>query len=181
MQIKKQSIYFLCLAALVLSGCSGSKKDSDLVVFTEEVLARPKGNIEPLPEFEPYESFIYSAAGLRAPFSKPVEVKLIQYQDEKARGNIKPNLDRSKEYLEGFSIDTIKMVGTITLGEDGLWALVDDSQSGVHKVKLGNYLGRNHGKVVAINQSQLDVIEIVPDGHGSWLERPRSLKLQDDL
>ncbi len=53
MQIKKQSIYFLCLAALVLSGCSGSKKDSDLAVFTEEVLARPKGNIEPLPEFEP--------------------------------------------------------------------------------------------------------------------------------
>lgn len=181
MRFKKQGILFLCASILVLSGCSGDKEYADLIAFTEEMSARPKGVIEPLPEFKPYESFLYSSAGLREPFARPVEVKLIKYRDEKSRSDIKPDLNRTKEYLEGFSIDTIRMVGTISMGSDGLWALVDDSQGGVHRVRLGNYLGRNYGKVIAVNQSQLDVIEIVPDGHGGWLERPRSLKIQDDL
>ena len=144
-----------------------------------EVSARPKGRIEPLPEFKAYESFQYSAAGLRGPFTAPVEIKLIKYQQDRAKSDIKPDLKRPKEYLEGYSIDAVSMVGTLALSEDDLWALLDDSDGGVHRVKLGNFVGRNYGKVVGINQGSVDVIEIVPDGHGGWLERPRAIKLKD--
>lgn len=174
------SLAVVVAIASLLAGCSGDGEFEDLQAYVAEVNAKPKGTIEPLPEFKPYESFKYSAAGLRAPFSRPVEVKLIKYQDGKAKDDIKPDFNRPKEYLEGFSIDALKMVGTISLKENELWALVDDAEGGVHRVQPGNYLGRNHGKVTAVDSGQIDVIEIVPDGHGGWLERPRSLKLQDE-
>jgi len=173
------SLLPLLAAITMLAGCSGGGEFNDLQTYVAEVNARPKGRIEPLPEFKPYESFQYSAAGLRGPFTAPVEIKLIKYQQERAKSNIKPDLQRPKEYLENFSIDAISMVGTLTLTEDDVWALLDDAEGGVHRVKSGNYVGRNHGKVVGINPGSIDVIEIVPDGHGGWLERPRAIKLQD--
>jgi len=163
----------------MLSGCSGGGEFDDLQTYVAEVNARPKGRIEPLPEFKPYESFKYSAAGLRGPFTAPVEIKLIKYQQERAKTNIKPDLQRPKEYLESFSVDAITMVGTLALTEKDVWALLDDADGGVHRVKVGNYVGRNYGKVVSINPGSVELIEIVPDGHGGWLERPRAIKLQD--
>ena len=111
--------------------------------------------------------------------SSPVEIKVIKYQQERAKSNVKPDLQRPKEYLENFSVDAITMVGTLALTEEDVWALLDDAEGGVHRVKVGNYVGRNHGKVVSINPGSVDLIEIVPDGHGGWLERPRAIKLQD--
>jgi len=168
------------LVSSLLVACGGSEH-ADLHAYVEEVNSRPKDGIEPLPEFKPFESFNYSAAGLRSPFAKPVEVRLIQYQQGKSKKDIKPDLNRPKEYLEGFSMDALKMVGAIRMGGDAsLWALIDDSDGGVHRVKPGNFMGRNHGRVIDVNEDQIDVIEIVPDGHGGWLERPRMLKLQDE-
>lgn len=163
----------------LLAGCSGSGEFDDLQAYVAEVNARPKGRIEPLPEFKPYESFNYSAAGLRGPFTAPVEIKLIKYKQERAKSDVKPDTNRPKEYLENFSVDAISMVGTLSLGEDDVWALLDDAEGGVHRVKVGNYVGRNHGKVISINPGSVDLIEIVPDGLGGWLERPRAIKLQD--
>jgi len=179
MQKSTMHLSFLPLLAAItmLSGCSGSGEFNDLQTYVAEVNARPKGRIEPLPEFKPYESFQYSAAGLRGPFTAPVEVKLIKYQQ--GRSDIKPDLKRPKEYLEKFSIDAISMVGILALPEGDVWALLDDAEGGVHRVEAGNYVGRNHGKVVSINPGSIDVIEIVPDVHGGWLERPRAIKLQD--
>ncbi|MEH6358306.1 MAG: pilus assembly protein PilP [Pseudomonadales bacterium] len=175
----RKSLFPLLAVATLLTGCSGSGEFEDLQGYVAEVNAKPKGRIEPLPEFKAYESFQYSAAGLRGPFTAPVEIKLIKYQQERAKSDIKPDLKRPKEYLEGYSIDAVSMVGTLALTEDDLWALLDDADGGVHRVKLGNFVGRNHGKVVGINQGSVDVIEIVPDGHGGWLERPRAIKLKD--
>lgn len=169
----------MLVVTALLTGCSGSGEFEDLQRYVADVNARPKGRIEPLPEFKPYESFQYSAAGLRGPFTAPVDIKLIKYQQERAKSDIKPDVKRTKEYLEGFSIDAITMVGTVALIENELWALLDDAEGGVHRVQPGNFVGRNHGKVVSINPGSVDIIEIVPDGHGGWLERPRAIKLQD--
>jgi len=174
-----KSLFSMLMVATLLTGCSGSGEFEDLQSYVTEVNARPKGRIEPLPEFKTYESFKYSAAGLRGPFTAPVEIKLIKYQQDRAKSDIKPDLKRAKEYLESYSIDSISMVGTLALSESDLWALMDDSDGGVHRVKTGDYVGRNHGRVVSINQGSVDVIEIVPDGHGGWLERPRAITLQD--
>lgn len=162
------------LAAFSLSGC-GSNDFSDLQQFMDDVRARPAGKIEPLPRFEPYEAFTYSAASLRSPFQPPIKIDLSQRQ--KGSQDIKPDENRVKQFLEGFNIESFQMVGTISNAE-GMQALISGAGS-VHRVRIGDYLGRNHGRVTGIEENRVDVVEIVPDGEGGWLERPRTLSLAE--
>ncbi|MEO4048512.1 type 4a pilus biogenesis lipoprotein PilP [Pseudomonas sp. CAU 1711] len=160
---------------VLISGCGGSGDFSDLQSFMNEVRARPQGAIEPLPKFQPYEAFTYSAAGLRSPFQPPVKVDLGQRQ--KGSKDVKPDETRVKQFLEGFNIETFEMVGTLAK-DGGVYGLVRGA-GGVHRVKVGDYLGRNHGRILSVDESQINVVEIVPDGEGGWLERPRSITLKE--
>ncbi|MFP5420539.1 MAG: type 4a pilus biogenesis lipoprotein PilP [Gammaproteobacteria bacterium] len=166
--------FLLVSSILILSGCGGGDF-SDLQAYMEEVRARPKGEIEPLPKFQPYESFAYSAAALRSPFQPPVKLEMADRQ--KGSKDVKPDETRTKQFLEGFNIETFVMVGTLA-NDSGAFALVSGA-GGVHRVRVGDYLGRNHGRILAIDESKVDVIEIVPDGEGGWMERPRSLSLKE--
>lgn len=161
---------------LGLVGCSGRADHQDLKDYIAETKRRPKGQIEPLPSFRPYKAFTYSAMTLRSPFDPPVEEK--KRLVAASSSNVKPDLSREREYLESFNLSGLSMVGT--LEKDGiLWALVTDAEGGVHRVTVGNYMGKNHGKIVAATGSQLELVEIVSDGLKGWLERPRTIKLQE--
>ncbi|WP_082768027.1 pilus assembly protein PilP [Ectopseudomonas composti] len=160
---------------VLLQGCGGEGNFSDLQAFMAEVKARPKGSIEPLPKFQPYEAFSYNASSLRSPFQPPIKVETVSRP--KGSKEIKPDEQRVREFLEGFNIESFEMVGTLSNGA-GTYALVSGA-GGVHRVKVGDYLGRNHGRIVAVDTAAIEVVEIVPDGDGGWLERPRSLVLKE--
>ena len=90
---------------------------------------------------------------------------------------IKPDPNRVKEFLEQFTFDSLRMVGTLEREETN-WILVKDPEGGVHRVKVGNFLGRNHGKIVDMGDTFVAVVEIVSDGtKDGWVERPRTIKL----
>ncbi len=161
--------------SVFLVGCDSASDFADLQLFMDDVKARPKGAIEPLPKFQPYEAFTYNAAALRSPFQPPIKIDLVQR--EKGSKEIKPDEARVKQFLEGFNIETFEMVGTLK-NETGAYALVKGA-GGVHRVRAGDYLGRNHGKIMMIDDSKIEVMEIVPDGEGGWLERPRTLPLKE--
>ncbi|TLX64165.1 pilus assembly protein PilP [Stutzerimonas nosocomialis] len=165
----------LSLSFAVLAGCGGGSNFADLQAYMDEVRAKPKGSIEPLPAFQPYEAFTYSASALRSPFQPPVKIDLARQQ--KGTKDIRPDDTRIKQFLEGFNIENFTMVGSLS-NDGGMYALVQGA-GGVHRVRVGDYLGRNHGRVVSINEAAVDVLEIVPDGDGGWLERPRSLTLKE--
>lgn len=172
-----KAAHFLFFSAIcsALLGCGGGRDFSDLQAYMDEVRARPKGSIEPLPKFQPYEAFTYSAAALRAPFQPPVKVELSSRQ--KGAKDVKPDESRVKQFLEGFNIETFEMVGTLA-NEGSMFGLIKGA-GGVHRIRVGDYLGRNHGQIIAVDESKIDVVEIVPDGEGGWLERPRSLTLKE--
>ena len=163
------------LLLLSLTACDSSGDFADLQAYMDEVRAKPRGVIEPLPQFQPYEAFTYSAAALRSPFQPPVRVDLQKRQ--KGSAEVKPDEARPRQFLEGFNIELFQMVGLLANG-NGRFALVS-GVGGVHRVKVGDYLGRNHGRIVAINDDRVEVVEIVPDGEGGWLERPRTLTLKE--
>lgn len=169
----------LALAAILatgatLTGCAGGDF-SDLDAFMEDKRSRPGGIIQPIPTFKAYEAFAYSATALRSPFTRPIEVREIAQLQSVAA--IKPDQTRSREFLEQFTFDSLRMVGTLERGEDD-WTLIRDPQGGVHRVRVGNYLGRDHGKIVDMTDTYLAVIEIVSDGtEDGWVERPRTIKL----
>lgn len=168
-----RTLLLLTLPAL-LAGCGG-KSFTDLDVFMAEKRARPGGIIAPIPTFKAYEAFAYSATTLRSPFERPIEVRdIAQLQAVSA---IKPDENRAKEFLEQFTFDSLLMVGTLDRG-DASWVLVRDPEGGVHRVTLGNFLGRHHGKIVETTETYVVVTEIVSDGsEDGWVERPRTIKL----
>lgn len=160
---------------LGLAACGSDSAYRDLDQFMEDAKSRPVGQIPPIPPFEAYKAFNYSASGMRSPFVKPVEVKQIARLQGAAA--VKPDFDRKQEYLEQFSIDSMRMVGSLAM-EGTRWALIRDSEGSVHRVKVGNYIGRNHGRIVESHENHIVVIEIVSDGAEGWIERPRTLEVK---
>lgn len=167
---------FLILPLVVLlSACAGGNND-DLREYIVKVKKKPKGAIEPIPTFRPYEAFAYSAVTLRSPFEQPVpEVERVYVE---ASENVKPDPNREKEVLENFNVASLTMVGSLELN-GALWALIDDGDGGVHPVTKGNYLGKNHGRVVSTSGNGVEILEIVSNGRDGWVERPRTLKIKE--
>ncbi|MGY8870197.1 MAG: pilus assembly protein PilP [Pseudomonadales bacterium] len=163
------------------TGCIWVEDTADLSKFITDVQAKPKGKIKPLPTFEPYHSFVYQGASLRDPFVPLVRVvsTLVNFELEDGDG-LQPDQDRSRSYLEQFAVDQLSMVGTIGKAEnDFFWALVLDDNSEIHRVKIGDYLGLDFGRVVAVSDQQLDVMEIISNGRGGWMQRPRTIELAE--
>lgn len=173
--MKVQTKIFLIFLLVLLTACSRSDH-SDLRAYVDEVKRRPAGAIDPIPTFVPYEAFVYSSASLRSPFDPPVDVQRRQIVN--SGKNIKPDFNREKEYLESFDLNSLTMVGSI-IKRGVLWALLKDGSGGVHRVKKGNYVGKNHGEIVATAESQIEITEIVSDGLSGWVERPRVIVLSD--
>lgn len=164
----------LLVLGTMLAACSG-RDFADLDAFMAEKLARPGGIIAPIPTFKAYEAFAYSATTLRSPFDRPIEVREIAQLQ--AISAVKPDDTRAKEFLEQYTFDSLRMVGTLERGE-GNWTLITDPDGGVHRVTLGNFLGRHHGKIVEMTDTFVAVVEIVSDGtQDGWVERPRAIKL----
>lgn len=175
MRLVGRTFFLTTLTGLLLAGCAGGNQQ-DLEDYIAETKRRPKGQIEPLPSFRPYEAFNYSASRLRNPFAPLVE----EQKNILAGGNsnVKPDFNRPKEVLENFNLASLTMVGTFE--KDGkLWALINDGTGEIHPIGVGNYLGKNHGKVVEATPSEIDIVEIVTDGLDGWVERPRTLKLAE--
>jgi type IV pilus assembly protein PilP len=168
------SMVSLAMLGAVLGGCGGGDMN-DLHAFMEAERAKPAGQIEPLPSFKPYEAFTYGASNLRSPFQPPVRVDVAQRQ--RGSQDVRPDEDRPRQFLEGFNIENFSMVGILS-NREGMQALIHGAGS-VHRVRVGDYLGRNHGRIVSIEEGRVDVVEIVPDGEGGWLERPRTLSLPE--
>ncbi|PAV24966.1 type IV pilus assembly protein PilP [Tamilnaduibacter salinus] len=170
----------LCVLPFVVA-CSQNEGFDDLDRFMKEAREQPRGHVEPLPEFKAYEAFSYSAADRRSPFEPPVEVQLTMVDEQAPKSDVKPNLDRPKEVLENFQISQLTMVGTLQRpnGDGELFALIRDNTGGVHRVTEGNYMGQNYGRVVGVNETRIELVEIVPNGQGGWVKRPRSLSLNE--
>lgn len=172
------------LAALTLlaglnSGCVWVDDTTDLRSFVQQTEARPPGKIKPLPEFKPYEAFVYQGASLRDPFQPLVE--LAQKEEEKGPvSDVKPDLSRPKTYLETFPIDSLKMVGTISSLDGGnLWALLKDPNGEVHRVTNGDYLGKDFGQIQSVSEQSIELVEIIENGRGGWMKRPRTIALPE--
>src|SRR5688572_15532584 len=158
------------LASAMLTGLTAcSSANSELEQFIADTKKQPGGRVQPLPEVKPYEQFIYNPAGRRSPFEA--------VGPSSDSGNaLRPDSRRNREFLEQFSLDTLKMVGTLKLGRVN-YGLVQTKDKLVHRVVVGNYLGQADGKITEITPSKIVLTEIVPDGLGGYMERPAALGL----
>lgn len=174
---KLNGLFFVIAGCVLLSGCAGDRSYNDLQNYMQKVKARPVGEIEALPTFRSHKTFRYGAIAMRSPFDAP----LLKGSGESIAGKNTvepPNENRKREYLESFNFAALSMVGTLSRNGN-MWSLINDGSGGIHRVTVGNYLGKNYGRITAISNGKIDVIEIVPDGKGNWVERPRTLGLSE--
>jgi type IV pilus assembly protein PilP len=170
----KSTAAALVAVSALLSGCGAGQDHADLRAWMAQVQAKPAGKVEPLPSFEQVPPFAYQASDMRSPFDPPVLLKKV----ERAPGGVQvtPDLNRVKQYLEQFPIASLSMVGTLAQ-DQRLYALIRDAEGAVHRVQQGDYMGTDHGRVQKIGETELELIEIVPDGTGGWVERARTVSL----
>jgi len=153
-----------------LTACSSA--DDELARFIQDTQKEPGGRVEPLPEIKPYETFVYAAAEMRSPFvpSSP--------GSGAGLAGVRPDQKRNREFLEQYSLDTLKMVGTLRLGGQ-IYGLVETKDGLVHRVTAGNHMGTAEGKITEITPSKITLVEIVPDSVGGYMERPAALGLNE--
>jgi type IV pilus assembly protein PilP len=164
----------LCVVSVLLMACEQSSHQ-DIKDFITETKGKPPGKVRGLPIYAPYKPYVYSAAQIRSPFEPPA---LIEKKVLAASSNVKPDLERQKQRLEGFEFSSLLMVGTVK--KNGvLWGLIRDSEGSIERVKTGYYLGKNHGRITELNAESIDVVEIVPNGLDGWLERPNLITLKE--
>ncbi|MDR2877610.1 MAG: pilus assembly protein PilP [Chromatiales bacterium] len=177
-RVSRMAWPLLVSSTLLLAAC-GDSSTSDLHEFVAEAKQRP-GKVEPLPQFSAVETYAYSAVNLRDPFGgtgADLELKTASAQD-KGQGGLSPDINRRKEALESYPLDSLLMLGTLKY-QDTTWGLVKAPDGIVHRVRAGYHLGQNYGKVKAIQAQRLTLTEIVPDGLGGWEEREAYLAMNE--
>ena len=178
--IGKASFIF---ALLNVGGCI-SNDISDLDQYVQEILARPGGRIEPLPEIKPYEAYAYQSAAkdARDPFKlfyQKDEEQLVEEQDSGLTKEMEDEIKhRNKEELEQFELDSLRMVGLME-SEDNQWGIIKGPDGVVHRIKVGNYMGRNTGKVLNVFEDRIELREIVRNSQGRWEERQAAIALDE--
>ena len=161
----------LLVMLLGLAACSGQ---DDLHQWVAEQKAQKGAPLPPLPVIKTFETFVYQDQDKRDPFSPgPTEAA------SSLNGpGPHPDQNRVREPLESFPLDSLKMVGT--LGKAGsAEALIKDPQGVIHPVHDGNYLGQNYGHVTNITEDHINLVELVPNGTGGWMERDATIALGD--
>jgi type IV pilus assembly protein PilP len=168
-----RSLVAIIVAALSLSGCGG-EQFSDLKQFVKESGEGLRGRVEPIPEVRQFEPFAYNAFDLPDPF-KPR--KTVADTRGGTGGGPRPDLNRRKEALEAFPLESLQMVGTLEQ-KQVRFALIKTPDNNLYRVKSGNYLGQNFGVVTSISESTVTLKEVIQDSSsGSWTERTSSLQL----
>lgn len=166
------------LLFVLLTACTDTT--SDLQRWAEEVKSRPQKGVEPLPEVIPYKAFTYNATDKRDPFDSSIfRPKIGVNTKQKSNSAISPDLNRVPEYLESFPLDTLRMVGTMEQ-DDQVWALIQTPDKTIQRVLAGNYLGQNNGKIIAVAEDEVQLVEIIPDSFGGWEERDANISLSEN-
>jgi len=174
---KDISRYFIILIFCgFVSACNQGLED--LQQFVQETISQPPGEIEPIPVFQTYQNVEYTSQNLRDPF------KLVDFRRPNENQNTnnvktngpKPNINRIREPLEEFPLDTLRLKGSVT--QNGVkWGLVFAPDNTVHRVVKGHYMGQNHGQVISVTDQSIELTEIISDTLGNYIERSSAIAL----
>ncbi|TVS12684.1 MAG: hypothetical protein EA419_03880 [Wenzhouxiangella sp.] len=163
-----RALLLATLAILLLSACD--RGVGDLERWVAEESQRPGEPIDPIPPMATAEVVTYQAFDLRDPFQRQASRAEDDAVEAGTGAGPRPDPDRRREFLEGFPLDTLNMVGTLRIDEID-YALIRDNENVVHRVSEGSYMGRNHGRVERVLGNRVELRELVQDGRGGWSER----------
>jgi type IV pilus assembly protein PilP len=162
----------LALAAL-LAACSAD--EGELRGWMEQQRREVKPNVTPLQQPKKFDPQPYTMAQAVEPFSTQKLTVALKQEARQPNSLLSAELNRRKEPLEAYPLDSMSMVGSVTKqGQPFALLRVDNL---LYQVKPGDYLGQNYGRITKIAETEIDLREIVQDAAGEWIERPAVLQL----
>jgi type IV pilus assembly protein PilP len=162
----RRKFFILGCLPFLLAGCG--EPHEDLRVWMGEQGKGARGKIDPIPAVQEYEPFTYNAYDMQDPFF-PRKI-----DTPESKGG--PDKTRKPEPLEAYSLDGLKMVGTLERNRV-TYALIQAPGRDIYQVKVGNFLGQNYGRIISITETEIQLKELVQDGAGDWTDRLSSLHL----
>lgn len=166
-------VLLIALFGIALSGC-GSNID-DLIVYTQQVRANTQVSIEPYPEFTSLPSVSYEASELRSPFQRTLRSASEAIEEQKANC-AQLNVNRRKQPLEQYGLDGLAMAGVFT-SNGQKYALISANDGSLHKIIKGSYIGLFNGRVKQINNREILITEMLPDGAGCYKSKETTLTM----
>lgn len=162
---------------VTMTGCDRISSQKELELFVIQTKSMAKKKAEVLPEDLATLDYKYLGKGQRSPFVTPKEYILSQVSD--AKGSNRPDVARTKEVLEQYDLQDLKMVGTLKKSDGTSWGLIKDSENIVYKIKIGNFIGKNFGKVVRVTDKQIEINESISNSYGGWITNSVIIKMED--
>ncbi len=166
-------------AAVVLAACGASGQE-ELQDWMTQQRAETKPKVQPIPEPKKFTPQAYNQESTTDPFSNQKLTQALKRESSQSTSNaalVAPELSRRKEPLEGYPLDAMHMVGTMT--KEGRPVALLRVDNLLYQVRPGNYLGQNFGKIVKVGETEVVLREIVQDAAGEWIERTATLQLQE--
>lgn len=164
------------LATLLLAGC-GDGGVPEIQQWMSEVREQTRIVVPKLSEPKKFIPFLYQATSSIDPYSPKKLAIALAKSNATTGGGLKPDMERRRDPLESYPLDSLRMVGT--LQQSGLHYALLQADKLIVRVKVGNYIGQNFGMITGISDSAVDLKEIVQDSTGDWVERPAKLELQE--
>ncbi len=170
---------WMLLCCIALAGCFGEEQE-DIQRWMTEQRSSTKPTVVPIPAPKRFSPAPYGQEASVEPFSSQKLTQALKRDSSQATANVglvAPELNRRKEPLEAFPLDTMSLVGSLLpAGQTVALVKVDNL---LYQVKVGNYLGQNYGKVTKVTETEVSLREIVQDAAGEWIERQASMQLQE--
>ncbi len=163
------------VAAFTLVGCSDDQQE--LTQWTEQQRREVKPNVQPLSAPKKFNPQAYVALGGVEPFSNQKLTVALKQEARQPNSLLAAELNRRKQPLEAYPLDSMSMVGSLT--KAGLPYALLRVDNLLYQVRQGDYLGQNYGKITKISETDVSLREIVQDAAGEWIERTSALQLQE--
>ena len=169
------------LAAVAALGACTSSNDEEIHKWMQEQRAATKPQVKPIPEPKRFTPENYTQESAVDPFSQQKLTQALKKDSQQAgtasAALLAPELNRRKEPLEAYPLDSMTMVGSLVKqGQPVALVKVDNL---LYQVRPGNYLGQNYGRITKITETEVVLRELVQDAAGEWVERTASLQLQE--
>ena len=166
----------LTMAIVSLLGACGANHE-ELQQWMEQQRREVKPNVKPLQPPKKFDPQPYALAQAVEPFSNQKLTVAIKQESRQPNSLLSGELNRRKEPLESYPLDSVRMVGSLARG--GLPYALLKVDSLLYQVKVGDYLGQNYGRITKIAETEIALREIVQDAAGEWIERVSKLQLQE--
>lgn len=170
---------FATMLVTLLSGCERETALSDLHQLVAETETAPSSQRMSPPPRAAEQNIQYDAQNERSPFQNALpSTPVAGPVHPSVQAISRPAADHDRSTLATLALDELTLVGTLSgLQQASVQALFRDAAGHIHRLSVGDAVGPNAARIVAVSETRVELLEQVPVEDGGWILQPRTFLL----